>query len=87
MSDVGKMVLIFVIAGMVLGGMLLIASGLASEHTMTATIPVASTENVNATTQVVSGISEIAPGILLPVLIVIAVLIVIIAIALFSRRK
>ena len=87
MSDVGKMVLIFVIAGMVLGGMLLIVSGLTSESTMVTTVPSVATENVNATTDVVDNISTMSVGILLPVLIIIAVLIVIIAITLFSRRK
>ena len=87
MSDVGKMVLIFVIAGMVLGGMLLIVAGLTSESAMVTTIPSVATENVNVTAGVVDNLSTISIGVLLPVLILIAVLIVIIAITLFSRRK
>ena len=86
MSNVANLVFLFVVAGAVVAGVLVIGSGLTNDAHMQTTLPSAASNTTNSSSVIVHTVGETMPGVLLPVLIAIAAMACIAAVAIATRR-
>lgn len=82
-----KFVFMFIVAATVVAGLLILGISMLAESPVSTTIPSAPTENVNMTSGMISTVGTLSVDLALPALILIAALVAISAIYLFTKRR
>jgi len=87
MSSTVKFVFLFAVMALVLGGTFIVAASMFSEPAIATTIPTAESANVNQTTMLIGDVGIMATDFMIPALILIAVIVVISAIYLITKKR
>lgn len=87
MSSVTNSVFLFVVAGLVVGGMFVLAATMFTEPAIVTTVNSTPNTNATATANLISSVGTTSVDFLIPVILICAALIIISAIYLFGKRR